>query len=97
VDRSATVLRGDERRDPLPPAWHFTAQDPFFMTWPVGSVLGDDPAPRPSYPTRVVPTTEVFGLGAKIVCALSFADFGEPEPPRASGTPSDVKVLLRRW
>lgn len=77
--------------------WKFTPDDEFQALGPPPSVIGDDVTPR------VVPSTGpdaylVYGLIARVRCdLLPPPDFGVGDPPPpATGSLTDVKVLLRR-
>jgi len=77
--------------------WQFTPDDEFQALGPPASVIGDDVS------LRIVPATGadaylVYGLRARVRCDLLPApDFGIGDsPPPATGSLTDVKVLLRR-
>jgi len=88
--------------------WQFTRQDEFRPGLPTTAAtvpfIGEDPRPRGEVPDLRpdlflgAPSnfSDVFGLRAKIVCALAPGDFGQFPPAPSAGTLSDVKVLLRR-
>jgi len=77
--------------------WQFTRDDEFEAFGTTTSVIGDDINPRPIFSSGTDPHL-VYGLRARVRCDLvPGPDFGigDPPPP-ATGSLTDVKVLLRK-
>ncbi|MCP3980320.1 MAG: hypothetical protein GY716_13530 [bacterium] len=80
-------------------AWQYTPEDKVQAGSPTAGVAGSPAAPRRGL-RFVAPFAfgPVGGLQARVICrASTLLDFGriDPDPVPASGTLTDVKVLLR--
>jgi len=76
--------------------WQFAEDDEFEAFAATGTVIGDDVNPRILVPAGSNPSL-VYGMRARVRCDLRGSDFGSSEPPPpATGSLTDVKVLLRR-
>jgi len=77
--------------------WQFSTDDAFQTFGPRATVIGDDINPRIVDPSGA-DAHLVYGLRARVRCDLNPGpDFGISDPPPpATGSLTDVKVLLRR-
>jgi hypothetical protein len=78
-------------------AWRYSADDDPVLGPPSSSTLTEINRGGFLLAVSAAPFSTVIGLEGRIVCRIELGGDPRGDPPQASGTITDVKVLLRRF